>query len=198
MSKREKAVGILSRYQRSLADKLIDIVIDHEEELNGAMQNDFYDVHGVEQQIAELGEKLRAVTVTLGCIPAEEPQQIQDVSGQYSVDHQVNIVVSPSVSFSDFVIYVHNEMLNEAAETLQILFGFGKVQSQNATLHFRRELISDFEQTKQRAIDFTNKMLERPITNESFNTSIYLMNLLFGLQNSDARGVVQTFLTNHP
>jgi hypothetical protein len=181
MNRRQQAIEILRKYQNALADKLTDLVIDQEEQL-------MEDATGVDlgftNDLYDLAEKLRAVSVTLSVLPSE-PESPPSKDSYQEGQSIVVVTALPQITISDFLALVQQNDLERAAQVLGHIFGIPLHMAAKCTDHFVHKAVTD-DYTMNKVYQL-GEALQSPRMSEAYD----LMRELFGLLPNDAMAVVK-------
>jgi hypothetical protein len=180
MSQRNKAIQILRSLHDKLADRLSELVVENEEMLlEDACTN-----MGLCNEIYDLAEKLRAVSMTLGVLPPSESALSQPSQGI------VVVAQTPNITLGDFVELINGNQLDQAAGVLSHLFQIPLSQAVKCTDHFVRKLETDSNATNK-LLQLTEALYLSRLT-EAYD----LVQDLFGLLPDEGATVVKHLTGN--
>ena len=177
MSRRQRAIEILTKYQAALADKLTELVINQEEQLMSEAEGPDL---GFTNDLYDLAEKLRAVAVTLSVIPGQQRKPVSDYQNSNLIVVSTSL---PTITISDFLTLVDNGDFDRAAAVLAHIFGITLQRAVKCTDHFVRNLEADTK-TLDKVFLLAQEL------HRSMNQTLVLMRDLFGLLPGEAQQVV--------
>lgn len=183
MSRRDKAVSILRKFQAALGERLTDLVIEHEDNLMDEVDQDF----GLTNDIYDLAEKLRVVSVTLGVLPAEKHEPVSQDSEQVVV-----VMTGQRITINDFLLMIEIQDFHRASVALAYLLGTTVERAQRCVQHFLLTLEMDRHPLTEQ--DSMNKLTELQKCS-SMTRAIELAKDVFGLSPPEALIAIQSLRT---
>jgi hypothetical protein len=168
MSQRQRALDILKKYQDALADRLAELVIEQEEHLlDDATGLDL----GFTNDLFDVAEKLRAVSVTLSVMPPE-----QKPAESFQDSKSVVVITSTSpITMRHFLGLVKDNDLHSATQALSCILGIPFERASDCTLFFTTMFDHYTHDTLTKLEELMSEL------NRSMTRSLDLMKYLFNL-----------------